>query len=131
MTENYNKICEAAVTLTGACALVVRGGDGGRDSTGSDGVALLAIPRSPFLRVHHGLDENNRWCWLRRQRLQRQLQLLDIVTSWQDIVDAAVVAVADDDVAAVEIVVFYCFLADSVQLLDPLERFVAIYSLHS
>lgn len=54
---NYNKICEAAVTLTGACALVVRGGDGGRDSTGSDGVALLAIPRSPLPRGH-GLDEN-------------------------------------------------------------------------
>lgn len=48
------------MTLTGACALVVRGGDGGRDSTGSDGgVALLAIPRSPLPRGH-GLDESAR-----------------------------------------------------------------------
>lgn len=56
--NNYRKICEAAVTLTGARALVVRGGDGGRDSTGSGGgVALLAIPRSPLPRGH-GPDES-------------------------------------------------------------------------
>ena len=42
------KIGELAVTLTGTRALAVRGGDGGRDSTGSD-VGLLAIPRSPYL----------------------------------------------------------------------------------
>lgn len=48
------------MTLTGARALVVRGGDGGRDSTGSDGgVALLAIPRSPLPRGH-GLDASAR-----------------------------------------------------------------------
>lgn len=47
------------MTLTGARALVVRGGDGGRDSTGSGGVALLAIPRSPLPRGH-GQDESAR-----------------------------------------------------------------------
>lgn len=49
--------------LTGACgarALVVRGGDGGKDSTGSGGgVALLAIPRSPCPRAR-GLDASAR-----------------------------------------------------------------------
>lgn len=110
------------MTLTGACALVVRGGDGGKDSTGSDGgVALLAIPRSPLLRVRHDLDESacNQWCW----RLpQRQLQPLDTEMWSPDIVD---VAAADDDVAAVvvvaaEIVAFCYFLAGSMRsLVDP------------
>lgn len=108
------------MTLTGACALVVRGGDGGRDSTGSDGVALLAIPRSPLLRARHDLDENacNQWCW----RLpRRQLQPLDTETWSPGTVD---VVAADDDVAAVvvaaEIVAFYYFLAGSTRsLVDP------------
>ena len=48
------------MTLTGTCALVVRGGDGGRDSTGSDGdVGLLAIPRSPCPRDY---DQDERVC---------------------------------------------------------------------
>lgn len=57
--RDYFKMREAAasVTLTGARALVVRGGDGGKDSTGSGGggVALLAIPRTPCPRGR-GLD---------------------------------------------------------------------------
>lgn len=122
--ENYNKICEVAVTLTGACALVVRGGDGGRDSTGSDGVALLAIPRSPLLRDHDP-DENAciRWC-LRLRRPRQQLRLLGTAMWSPDIADAVVVAavVADGDVAAVvvaemELVAFCYSLADSGRLL--------------
>lgn len=96
------------MTLTGACALVVRGGDGGRDSTGSDGVALLAIPRSPLLRARHDLDENacNQWCW----RLpRRRLQPLDTETWSPDTVD--VVAAGDDVAVVAEIVAFYYFLA--------------------
>lgn len=101
------------MTLTGARALVVRGGDGGRDSTGSDGVALLAIPRSPLLRARHDLDENacNRWCW---RLLRQRLQPLDTETS----LDTVDVVAADDDAAAVaEIVAFYYFLAGST--VDP------------
>jgi len=105
------------VTLTGACALVVRGGDGGRDSTGSDGgVALLAIPRRPLPRARCGPDESacNR-CYWRRQRQPQPLPRplgtatwsLDIAGAVAD--DGAVVAAAV--AAAVAGIVAFCWFS--------------------
>lgn len=108
------------MTLTGACALVVRGGDGGRDSTGSDGgVALLAIPRSPLPRARRDPDESacNRYCWRRQQQPQPLPRLPGTATGSPDIAD---VVVDGDAVAAAGIAASCCFSADSKQsLVDP------------